>query len=371
MHTLIRSKSDAKAIYCSFIYAENKYQLRRDLWDNLNRHKFFVADKPWIVLGDFNSAFSQDDCLVGSSNMSIGMREFAHCVQQNEWIDIKSHGMQFTWNQKPKNGVGILKKIDRAMGNLQLLDDYPDVFVFFHPFRVSDHTPCIVKLQILKNNSQKPFKFANFLVKKDGFLEKVASVWSKPVRGVTMYSVVKKLASLKSPMRRLLFMQGNIHERVILLRKKLDEIQLAIDANPLDVSLREAESLCLHEFQSVSYDEECFLKQKSKADWLAAGDSNTKFFHNSVKMRNAYMKIHSIHDSSGDCFYGDDVYGVLVSHYSKFLGVQDPVDSLPGNLNFPNVLDPNVASNMVRPVTEEEVKKAIFSIGENKAPGTS
>ncbi|XP_021979802.1 uncharacterized protein LOC110875918 [Helianthus annuus] len=271
--------------------------------------------------------------------------------------------MQFTWNQKPKHGVGILKKIDRVLGNIQFLDAYPDAFVLFHPFRVSDHTPCIVNFHTIKHNRPKPFKFANFLVKKEGFVNCVSDEWAKEVQGVTMFSVVKKLSFLKSPLRRLLFKQGNLHERVKLLRTKLDDIHMAIDANPSDTTLRDSESKCLQEFQAASYDEECFLKQKAKADWLAAGDSNTKYFHNCVKMRNACSKMH------GTQFIGDSVYGVLVSHYSAFLGMEDQVDSLPSNVAFPNVLDQVAASNMVRQVTREEVKNAMFSIGENKAPG--
>ncbi|XP_022030984.1 uncharacterized protein LOC110931923 [Helianthus annuus] len=204
--------------------------------------------------------------IVGWDNSVVDLMVIDQTDQHNELTDIKSHGMQYTWNQKPKNGVGILKKIDRVMGNIHFLDTYPDVYVLYHPFRVSDHTPFIINLQILKNNRPKPFKFANFLVNKDGFMDSVAAVWSKTVHGVSMYSVVKKLSSLKSPLRRLLFMQGNLHDRVNVLRKKLDEIQVAIDANPLDISLREAEAKCLQDFQSASYDEECFLKQKSKAE---------------------------------------------------------------------------------------------------------
>ncbi|KAJ0479496.1 putative RNA-directed DNA polymerase [Helianthus annuus] len=297
------------------------------------------------------------------------MREFSQCIQQTELMDLKSHGMQYTWNQKPKHGVGILKKIDRVLGNIQFLDAYPDAFVLFHPFRVSDHTPCVVNFHTIKHNRPKPFKFANFLVNKEGFVNCVSDEWAKEVQGVTMFSVVKKLSFLKSPLRRLLFKQGNLHERVKLLRSKLDDIHMAIDANPSDMTLRDSESRCLQEFQAASYDEECFLKQKAKAECLAAGDSNTKYFHNCVKMRNACSKIHSIQDVHGTQFNGDSVYGALVSHYSAFLGMEAQVDLLPSNVAFPNVLDQVAASNMVRQVTREEVKNAIFSIGENKAPG--
>ena len=89
-----------------------------------------MHNSPWIVMGDFNSALYVEDQLHGSSTPSIGMREFFECVQHNELVDIQGHGLQFTWNQRPKKGVGILKKIDRVMGNMHFLDLIPDVFVF-------------------------------------------------------------------------------------------------------------------------------------------------------------------------------------------------------------------------------------------------
>ncbi|KAJ0433549.1 putative Endonuclease/exonuclease/phosphatase superfamily [Helianthus annuus] len=310
-----------------------------------------------------------DDYLVGPSTIPVGMREFYDCVQHNQLSDVKSHGLRFTWNQKPKNGVEVLKKIDRVMSNTQFLDLFPDAYVLFHPYRVSDHSPCILHLSPFKHTRPKPFKFTNFLVNKEGFIPCVAREWAKVIPGVTMFSIVKKLLALKSPLRRLLFIQGNLHNRVKEARLKLDDIQKAIDVNPTDIDLRETESRCIQEFNSLSYDEECFLKQKAKAEWLAAGDSNTKFFHNCVKMRNASNKIHSIQDVHGNWFQGNDVFGALVSHYSAFLGTQDQVVKLVNDDLFSNVLDSNVASSMIRQVTREEVKSAIFSIGENKAPG--
>ncbi|XP_021979830.1 uncharacterized protein LOC110875946 [Helianthus annuus] len=336
LHVQIRIKSDNKVLFCSFVYAENKYQDRRALWDDLCKHKCFIQDRPWVVLGDFNLALSMDDSLVGPSSIPPGMREFYDCVQHNQLSDVKSHGLRYTWNQKPKNGIGVLKKIDRVISNTQFLDLFPDAYALFHPYRVSDHSPCILHLSPFKHNQPKPFKFANFLANKEGFIPCVAKEWAKVIPGKTMFSVVKKLSALKSPLRRLLFVQGNLRNRVKELREKLDAIQKAIDVNPLDLALRESEARCIQEFNTVSYDEECFLKQKSKAEWLAAGDSNTKLFHNCVKMRNACNKIHSIQDVLGTGFMG-----------MMFL----------------------VSGHMIRQVTREEVKSAMFSIGENKAPG--
>ncbi|GKE07474.1 protein LAZ1 [Tanacetum coccineum] len=164
-------------------------------------------------------------------------------------------------------------------------------------------------------------------------MEVVGRVWSMQVDGHNMFKVVSKLKALKRPLRKLLHDQGNLHERVNTIRKELDEVQKALDLNPMDTILREEEVVYLQAFNEVKLDEERFLKQKAKVDWLEAGDANSAYFHKTVKCRNQYSCIEVTHDS----------ISVEISESG--------------------------ASNMVREVTNDEIKRAMFDIGEDKAPG--
>ncbi|GKA51069.1 hypothetical protein Tco_0744265 [Tanacetum coccineum] len=73
---------------------------------------------------------------------------------------------------------------------------------------------------------------------------------------------------------------------VIKLRHELDEVQKALDTNPADLILREEEATYLQAFNEAKLDEERFLKQKAKIEWLEVGDSNSAYFHKYVKSRN-------------------------------------------------------------------------------------
>ncbi|XP_022003024.1 uncharacterized protein LOC110900443 [Helianthus annuus] len=291
IHTQVRFKADSKMFLCSFVYAENRYQQRRILWENLCKHSCLARNQPWVILGDFNTALNMEDCLYGPSNHTIGMRDFSDCIKVAELMDVKSHGLHYTWNQKPKEGIGVLKKIDRIMSNIKFLDLFQDVYALYQPARVSDHTPCVLKLSPITRNKQKPFKFPNFLTSKPEFRQYVVNEWNKGVQGYAMFSVMKKLRNLKPCFRKLLHQQGNLHDKVTRLRSELDSAQHLVDTNPLDVEARDLVAKCLHDFQVAAYDEQCFLKQKSKIEWLCAGDSNTSYFHNAVKSRNSRNKI--------------------------------------------------------------------------------
>ncbi|GKA25103.1 polypyrimidine tract-binding protein homolog 2 isoform X1 [Tanacetum coccineum] len=77
---------------------DNYYVDRRALWNNLVAHASLMRDKPW---------------------------ELKECVQKMEVMDVNATGLHFTWNQKPKGYNGILKKIDRIMGDLPFTNDFP------------------------------------------------------------------------------------------------------------------------------------------------------------------------------------------------------------------------------------------------------
>ncbi|GKE20605.1 3-ketoacyl-CoA synthase 11-like protein [Tanacetum coccineum] len=90
-----------------------------------------------------------------------------------------------------------------------------------------------------------------------------------------MYKVVKKMKDLKKPLRKLLHDLGNLHERVQNLRVELDTVQKDLDARPDDPILRDEEAVYLKAFNEPKLDEERFLKQKAKIEWLEVGDTNS------------------------------------------------------------------------------------------------
>ncbi|GJT05595.1 putative RNA-directed DNA polymerase, eukaryota, reverse transcriptase zinc-binding domain protein [Tanacetum coccineum] len=156
--------------------------------------------------------------------------------------------------------------------------------------------------------------------------------WNRSLRGIAT-----KLKSLKKPFRKLLHEQGNLHDRVNRLWHELDEVQKALDNNPTDSNVRDEEAIYLKAFNEAKLDEEWFLKQKAKIEWLDVGDSNSAYFHKFVKSRN--QRSTSMH-----C---DDLN----------------VDGL-----FTKTISDEVCSNMVTTVTNLEIKEAMFGTGDDRAP---
>ncbi|GJX26449.1 aspartic peptidase [Tanacetum coccineum] len=249
-------------------------------------------------MGDFNVALNIEDYSSGTSKLNYTITDFKDCVYNIEVMDINSSGLNFTWNQKPKGGSGLLKKLDRIMGNTEFIDAFPGA----------------------------------------QFKELVSSVWNVNVDGHMMYQVVSKLKALKKPFRKVL------HDQ-------------------------EEEAVYVQAFSKAKLDEERFLKQKAKIEWLEVGDSNSAYFHKSVKSRIHSGRINVIMNSDNIEGQGSNVADAFVSHYQMFLGSDMVCDNLNMDGLFLKKVSADSFSNMVRPVTDEEIKAAVFSIRDEHAPG--
>ncbi|GJU37561.1 hypothetical protein Tco_1185915 [Tanacetum coccineum] len=107
-----------------------------------------------------------------------------------------------------------------------------------------------------------------------------------------------------------------------------------------------------------------------KIQWLKDGDQNSAYFHNSLKDRMVRNRIKVIYDFDGNKYEGDDIAPKFVDHFHKFLGSEDevfPIEDL--DSLFLNKLDAQCAEYMVRPILDDEIKLAMFSIEDDKAAG--
>ncbi|GKB61095.1 sodium/hydrogen exchanger 6, partial [Tanacetum coccineum] len=170
------------------------------------------------------------------------------------------------------------------------------------------------------------------------FKEIVAIGWSNSVSGFWMFKVVKRLKSLKKPFRNLMYDQGNLHENVKKLRHELDEVQKALDIDPSNFDLQ-------------------------------LGDANTAYFHKVVKSQVSRNRIDSITKMDGTFVDGDQVALAFVNHYTDFLGQPGLMSQLDYSDLFCKRLSDEEANSMIHEVSNKEIKDALLSLGDNKAPG--
>nr|GFB26711.1 RNA-directed DNA polymerase, eukaryota, reverse transcriptase zinc-binding domain protein [Tanacetum cinerariifolium] len=88
--------------------------------------------------------------------------------------DLNSFGLHYTWIQSKLNpSSGILKKLDKVLGNGNFMGTFPSAHAIFLPRLSSDYCPVVLFIPNIIIKKTKTFKFANYVVEKPKFMEVV------------------------------------------------------------------------------------------------------------------------------------------------------------------------------------------------------
>ena len=113
-----------------------------------------------------------------------------------------------------------------------------------------------------------------------------------------------------------------------------------------------------------------FWKQKSRVLWLREGDRNTNFFHALTKQRRARNKITQLRDENGNVIEDEEgLVAIATSYFRQIFESSDPEDIEEALAQVPTTITGVMNDNLTAPVTEWEVKLALFAMHPEKAPG--
>lgn len=371
MFCLIEDVCSKLKIYCTFVYAMNDGRDRILLWKELINHKVVAGNDAWCLMGDFNVTLKLDEHSDGMSSSSFDMQEFHECVAEIEVDDINKVGFHFTWTKSLLNpSTATLKKLDRIMRNSKMIQVYPEAHACFLPYVVSDHSPAILVIPNCQERKKRSFRFSNYITDKPEFLPVVKEEWGKEVTGFKMFILAKKMKNLKKSLKKLSWKNGNLFEKVKELREKVKQIQTRLDNDVHNADLKKESVAVLKEYNEAVMDEEKLLVQLANVKWLNEGDKNTAYFHQVIKGKRHKNHISIVYDEEGKRYEGNEVPMQFVKHFEKFLGVSTITRSIENvdELSSTQVTDLE-AENMCSEVSLNEIKEALKSIDDSKAPG--
>ncbi|CAL1406464.1 unnamed protein product [Linum trigynum] len=220
----------------------------------------------------------------------------------------------------------------------------------------------------------KLFKFFKFWIKHPRFMDLVKEAWMTQVEGSPLIRVCRKLKLLKGLLKKLNRDDfSDISERVRMKESELVTAQAEALNHPT-TSAFEEEIRISKEARVLREAEESFFRQKSREIWLKEGDSNTPYFHNSVKSRQKRNMIRSLINENGQRVTDNDgMAGIAERFYRELLGKCDPevippeVDQIKSILL--KKLMPEQSVELCSHVTAEEVKTTLFGFDGEKALG--
>ena len=155
-------------------------------------------------------------------------------------------------------------------------------------------------------------------------------------------------------------------KRIHKLQKELEMLRRGQLTTESRQKMKETQIL----IENLLDQEEIVWLQRARANWLLHGDRNTSFFHKAATTCKKRNCIKRLLDDTGVWREGmDEINSIITGYFSNLFTSQ---------VNVPNrnVLDhvhtrvtTDMNERLMAPYTAEEVKKALFSIGDLKALG--
>jgi hypothetical protein len=192
-----------------------------------------------------------------------------------------------------------------------------------------------------------------------------------PITGNPMFQLTSKLRRLKPGLKNLHYQHtDHITSRVTQAKASWDAAQIALDSHPDSEDAKATERAHAATYMQLCKAEESYFKQKSRVQWLALGDRNTSFFHKSLLHRQVRNRIHNLQDDGGNIIHDQQEIGKLASTYFERLlcGPNSPIlEDM--HAIFPTTISEDSKAVAAAPITNDDIKTALFSIADNKAPG--
>ncbi|XP_074277901.1 uncharacterized protein LOC141601513 [Silene latifolia] len=204
------------------------------------------------------------------------------------------------------------------------------------------------------------------------FYSVVIKCWSTVVQGTPMFRVVTKLKLLKKELRNLNWEQfSDIENLANVTELALKNIQMKLVQDPLNPDLCHAEKVCAAELVEMIKARTMFLSQKPKAVWIAEGDENSSYFHSMINRRRSQNRVYKVKDMRQQkCSSGGDNKIAFEEFYKSLLGESQPVTHINQTIvRMGPCLTDEHKSSLLALLSDNEIKKAIFDIPGNKAPG--
>eukprot|EP00253_Pinus_taeda_P005862 PITA_05862 len=311
------------------IYAPNHYRDKASCWDTITSDLMTVQGRNIFLRGDLNLIRNADEKLGGNFYADPSRDSLEAIIQTHNLVDIPPLNGRFTWSNKRIGNSNIKERLDRILVQERIVARFSNIQSKILLGYFSDHKPVALILDKGKNLGPLPFKYNKAWDSKEEFRALVKEQWAKELE------------------------QWNQDKE----RTQFTEEDQA------------KENEMYRDLYKQHREEEEELRQKLRYLWLKAGDKNTSFFHNSLKIRRATNHIERIMIEGRELRDQEEIKEVAFNHFSALL-TADPqlVDSVDFLSAIENKITADQNNELDKEVTIEEIEWSIFSMAQDKAP---
>ncbi|GJS22041.1 RNA-directed DNA polymerase, eukaryota [Tanacetum coccineum] len=347
------------------IYAPQQTSCKRKLWDYISN----IVGR-WngesIIMGDFNEVRSSEERR-GSCFNPYSARYFDRFISNAGLVDVTLEGYAFTWAHP---SASKMSKLDRFLVSDGIFSLFPSITAICLDRHLSDHRPILLR-EVKLDFGPTPFRFYHSWFDYVGFDDMIKLSWHSFSHSDTngMIRFKKKLQDLKKIIRswikaKKLEISGSKNEMI----SELGAIDKDMDRGVFDDDTVFRRFELKHKLLNVSEMESKDNFQKSKVKWAVEGDENSKFFHGIINKRRAQLAIRGIFV---DGFWETEPGMIKDAFFNHFASrFKEPANHrFKLNFEFNKKLHQNQMEDLERSVSRDEIRRAVWSCGDNKSPG--
>lgn len=161
---------------------------------------------------------------------------------------------------------------------------------------------------------------------------------------------------------------GNTKKKIQQITQEIDNLQERDGETEAEEELKWKEK----QLKKLLLQEEMLWHQRSRKQWLEAGDKNTSFFHHCTRARRSRNQINRLVSDNGTIYtMPDDICNCISEFYANLFTSSCPTwNDIEQVLQYVTPrMDDNMNKHLDQKFTEEEIKRAVFDLSPSKAPG--
>lgn len=257
-------------------------------------------------------------------------------------------------------------RLDRAVATPAWRDNFESPVVRHLVSPVSDHVALHVNCARMEDvRIKKKIRQYEVMWERDPALQEIiARAWEAAGQKTSLGDVHAALRSTMSKLfewSRVKF--GSIKNELEKSRSQLEELML-MNADRCEIRK------VTDKMNELLYREELMWLQRSRIDWLKAGDRNTKIFHAKSVWRARKNRVKKLEDAQGVVHTGIKEMGKAVTDYFEELFTADPsLDQAQVTDLFEAVVTQQINDVLCAEFSDKEIGDALFQIGPLKASG--
>ncbi|XP_071939813.1 uncharacterized protein [Coffea arabica] len=284
---------------------------------------------------------------------------FRDFVNKNQLIDIGFEGIPWTWSNNWEEGKEIKERLDRVLCSRQWRKEFEKAKCLHIQNEASDHAMMLLDTDSCGRKWKRRFFFDRNWLKHKEVGELISREWGRQQDGSRCFKLHQKIKSC-----RFALLNWN-RQRNNNAKNEIRELRQKWHANRIG-KVRELKKRLEEAYKR----EEVFWGQKARIKWLQEGDKNTKFFHASVAERRRRNNISCLKKGDGTwCDSEQEVANEIQGYFQELFTSSNPQQIESTLRDIPLVITDQMNEMLVRPVSELEVRNAVFSLQPNKAPG--